>query len=145
MKPPHMTELALEGVRRAIDAVDDGLIVLLAARGRLVGAVARLKRRSGHGAFDAARAHCQRSYKPVSAATSMRPLVRWASMHSALLGLGLMRPPASIEQLGRAQPIKGIALPRPLPGIGVSTGHASWINQRRRGLARAGCQPRERP
>jgi 1,2-diacylglycerol 3-alpha-glucosyltransferase len=58
-------------------------------------------------AFDAARAHCDRTFKPVSAATSMRPLVRWASMHSALLGLGLMRPPASIEQLGRAQPKLG--------------------------------------
>ena len=58
-------------------------------------------------AFDAARAHCARSYEQVSRAASMRPIVRWASMHSALLGLGLLRPPAAIKQLGRAQPKLG--------------------------------------
>lgn len=58
-------------------------------------------------AFAAARSHCARSYKPVSAARSWRPIVRWASMHSALLGLGLLRPPAAIGQLGRAQPKLG--------------------------------------
>jgi glycosyltransferase involved in cell wall biosynthesis len=54
-------------------------------------------------AFEAARSHCSRSYKQVSAAESLRPIVRWASMHSALLGLGLLRPPAAIKQLGSAQ------------------------------------------
>jgi glycosyltransferase involved in cell wall biosynthesis len=58
-------------------------------------------------AFDAARSHCSRTYKPVSRAGSLRPLLRWASVHSALLGLGLLRPPAAIEQLGRAQPKLG--------------------------------------
>lgn len=55
-------------------------------------------------AFDAARAHCTWSYKQVSSAAAIRPIVRWASMHIALLGLGLLRPPAAIEQLGQAQP-----------------------------------------
>ncbi|HET8934737.1 MAG TPA: glycosyltransferase [Polyangiales bacterium] len=53
--------------------------------------------------FDAARKHCTSTYKQVSAAESLRPLVRWASMHSALIGLGLLRPPAAIKQLGRTQ------------------------------------------
>jgi O2-independent ubiquinone biosynthesis accessory factor UbiT len=44
---PNPERLALTHVRGAIDCVDDGLIVLLAARRRLVRAVARLKPRAG--------------------------------------------------------------------------------------------------
>jgi predicted lipid carrier protein YhbT/chorismate mutase len=55
MKPPRTAALALDGVRHAIDAVDDGLIVLLAARARLVRTVAQLKKHGGQGVFDAAR------------------------------------------------------------------------------------------
>lgn len=47
--------LALAGVRGAIDAVDDGLLVLLAARRRLVAVVARLKRSAGLPSRDAQR------------------------------------------------------------------------------------------
>jgi glycosyltransferase involved in cell wall biosynthesis len=54
-------------------------------------------------AFHAARTHCVRTHRQSSSAASLRPIVRWASMHSALLGLGLLRPPAAIKQLGRAQ------------------------------------------
>jgi len=55
MKPPHPPALAIGGVRRAIDLVDDGMIVLFAARARLVRTVAWLKRLSGRDASDAAR------------------------------------------------------------------------------------------
>lgn len=41
------TPFALASTRAAIDAVDDGLLALLAARRRLVGMVARLKRSAG--------------------------------------------------------------------------------------------------
>jgi 1,2-diacylglycerol 3-alpha-glucosyltransferase len=58
-------------------------------------------------AFDAARAHCTRTHQPVGSAAGMLPIVRWAAMHTALIGLGLMRPPADIEQLGSAQPKLG--------------------------------------
>ncbi len=47
MKWPMPERLALARVRGAIDRVDDGLIVLLAARRRLVRAVAALKPRAG--------------------------------------------------------------------------------------------------
>jgi predicted lipid carrier protein YhbT/chorismate mutase len=47
--------LALGALRGAIDLADDGLIVLLAARARLVRGVARIKRCSGRAAADAAR------------------------------------------------------------------------------------------
>jgi predicted lipid carrier protein YhbT/chorismate mutase len=47
--------LALGALRGAIDLADDGLIVLLAARARLVRGVAALKRRGGRAALDAAR------------------------------------------------------------------------------------------
>ncbi|NCT67898.1 MAG: hypothetical protein GXC76_09655 [Rhodanobacteraceae bacterium] len=55
MSPPDPVTLALAGLRGAIDGVDDGLIALLAVRRRLVRMVAAVKRRSGHGAHDAAR------------------------------------------------------------------------------------------
>ena len=42
-----MSMRPLGGLRTAIDAVDDGLLLLLAARRRLVGGVARLKRVHG--------------------------------------------------------------------------------------------------
>ena len=58
-------------------------------------------------AFDAARVHCTRTHQHVSVGVSLRPLVRWASMHSALIGLGLLRPPAAMEQIGAAQPKLG--------------------------------------
>jgi predicted lipid carrier protein YhbT/chorismate mutase len=41
---PHMARLALHGARLGIDRVDDAMIVLLAARRRLVSAVAPIKR-----------------------------------------------------------------------------------------------------
>jgi 1,2-diacylglycerol 3-alpha-glucosyltransferase len=77
-------------------------------------------------AFEAARRHCVKSYRQVSAAASFKPLVRWATMHSALLGLGLLRPPASIKQLGREQPRLGWrpGLPE-LLARAQSQGHAS--------------------
>ena len=53
MKRRHL--LALGTLRGAIDLADDGLIVLLAARARLVRGVAELKRRGGCVALDAAR------------------------------------------------------------------------------------------
>jgi 1,2-diacylglycerol 3-alpha-glucosyltransferase len=49
-------------------------------------------------AFESAITHCAET--PAQSA-SWRPLVRWASMHTALIGLGLLRPPA--KQLGEAQ------------------------------------------
>ena len=75
-------------------------------------------------AFEGARAHCARSYRQVSSAASFRPIVRWASMHSALLGLGLLRPPAAIKQLGRAQPKLGWR-PAALSIAQAAQGHAA--------------------
>lgn len=51
----HPPALALGGLRGAIDLVDDGLIALLAARARLVRAVAQLKRRNGYAPIDTRR------------------------------------------------------------------------------------------
>ena len=50
-----MSRRRLGGLRTAIDVVDDGLLVLLAARRRLVGRVARLKQAGGLASHDAQR------------------------------------------------------------------------------------------
>lgn len=47
LPPAHAGTVAVAGTRRAIDAVDDGLLVLLAARRRLVQVLARVKDRVG--------------------------------------------------------------------------------------------------
>ena len=52
---PNPERLALARMRGAIDRVDDGLIVLLAARRRLVRVVAALKPRAGVPPRDLAR------------------------------------------------------------------------------------------
>lgn len=128
MKPPRTAALALEGMRRAIDAVDDGLIVLLAARGRLVGAVARLKRRSGHGAFDAAR---EVQVRARAQALAVRLAVPAATARGVLdLAIGdahrAQGLPSDLDQGGRS------ALPAMMP----SMDHASVPNARAARLLR---------
>jgi glycosyltransferase involved in cell wall biosynthesis len=55
-------------------------------------------------AFEDARGHCFETRTWAEHNSSLRPLLRWASMHSALIGLGLMRPPAAMKHFGGAQP-----------------------------------------
>jgi len=57
-------------------------------------------------AFEAAREHCRAS-RPVVGATTFsaaRSLVRWTGLHLTLAGVGLLRPPASINRGGCIQP-----------------------------------------
>lgn len=55
-------------------------------------------------AFAQARAHCARTWNEPGAGARLRPLLRWASIHAALLALGLIRPPSVRRRLGREQP-----------------------------------------
>ena len=55
-------------------------------------------------AFEDARGHCFETRTFAKHNSSLRPLLRWASMHTALIGLGLMRPPAAMKHFGSAQP-----------------------------------------
>jgi 1,2-diacylglycerol 3-alpha-glucosyltransferase len=55
-------------------------------------------------AFEDARGHCFETRTYAAHNSSLRPLLRWASMHSALIGLGLLRPPAAMKHFGGAQP-----------------------------------------
>jgi chorismate mutase len=57
---PAPPSLALAGARRAIDQVDDALLLLVAARRRIVRMLAPMKRGSGEAARDRALAACGR-------------------------------------------------------------------------------------
>lgn len=60
-------------------------------------------------AFEQARLHCRQS-RPPRPASPAWPLVRWATMHTALLAVGMVRPPASPRHLGRKQPNWSVAV-----------------------------------
>jgi hypothetical protein len=60
-------------------------------------------------AFEQAREHCTATRGHVPRHAQLRPLLRWASVHSALLALGLVRPPTEVNRLGRKQPGWGVA------------------------------------
>jgi glycosyltransferase involved in cell wall biosynthesis len=55
-------------------------------------------------AFKAARQHRDRTWSLGASPSRVWPLVRWASINSAVLGLGLMRAPAVVNRHGRKQP-----------------------------------------
>ena len=55
-------------------------------------------------AFRSARQHCERTWGQGVGPSPLKPIVRWASINTALLGLGLMRPPATVNRHGRKQP-----------------------------------------
>ena len=55
-------------------------------------------------AFRAARGHCSRTWQQGGILSTASPLVRWAGINGALLGLGLLRAPAVINRHGRKQP-----------------------------------------
>lgn len=73
-------------------------------------------------AFGAAREHCDSQARagnvPASATGS---LVRWAAMHSLVVGLGLLRPPALVNRHGKKQPswtVGSSQTPDPGPSAG---------------------------
>ena len=55
-------------------------------------------------AFRMAQKHCDRTWGQGVGQAPFKPLMRWASINSAVLGLGLMRPPATVNRHGRKQP-----------------------------------------
>jgi 1,2-diacylglycerol 3-alpha-glucosyltransferase len=57
-----------------------------------------------YSAFQLARKHCQRTWGNGLGPAPFKPILRWASINSAVLGLGLMRPPAVVNRHGRKQP-----------------------------------------
>lgn len=59
-----------------------------------------------YAAFDEARRHCndtfhERQHSPLQ---RVAPIARWVSVHTAVLGLGLLRPPAIVNRHGRKPP-----------------------------------------
>lgn len=55
-------------------------------------------------AFNNARKHCMRTWGTGLGPSNITPLVRWVSIHGALVGLGLIRPPTIVNRHGRKQP-----------------------------------------
>lgn len=56
-------------------------------------------------AFDTAREHVQRTWRPRALAPNpVGPLVRWAGMHSIVAGVGLLREPVRVNRLGAKAP-----------------------------------------
>ena len=57
-----------------------------------------------YAAFRAAREHCAEHWRERAWLERHWPLVRWAGIHTGLLGLGLIRAPVTLNRLGRRQP-----------------------------------------
>jgi len=57
-----------------------------------------------YAAFLDARAHCAQSFRPGGLSSRALPLVRWATLHTLLAGLGRVRAPAILNRHGRSQP-----------------------------------------
>jgi len=55
-------------------------------------------------AFREAREHCAATWRPNQRVAQMAPLVRWTSINSIVLGLGLIRPPTVVNRHNRKQP-----------------------------------------
>jgi glycosyltransferase involved in cell wall biosynthesis len=55
-------------------------------------------------AFQAAREHCARTWRPSGLGERTLPLARWAALHTLLAGLGRVRAPALLNRHGRRQP-----------------------------------------
>jgi len=57
-----------------------------------------------YAAFKHARQHCARTWGKGLGPSSLAPLVRWTSINATLIGLGLIRPPTTVNRYGRKQP-----------------------------------------
>ncbi|MFZ5897123.1 MAG: glycosyltransferase [Myxococcota bacterium] len=58
-----------------------------------------------YSAFLSAREHCARTFSPAGLSARALPLVRWATLHTLLAGLGRVRTPALLNRHGRTQPV----------------------------------------
>jgi 1,2-diacylglycerol 3-alpha-glucosyltransferase len=76
-------------------------------------------------AFKDARQHCARTWQPSSAPAQLAPLMRWAWINTALVGLGLIRPPTTVNRHGRKQPNWTMRAPRGNPASTVAETGAS--------------------
>lgn len=55
-------------------------------------------------AFEDARQHCLQTWGSGLGPSNLTPLIRWTSIHGALVALGLIRPPTIVNRHGRKQP-----------------------------------------
>jgi hypothetical protein len=57
-----------------------------------------------YAAFRHARQHCADTWGHGIGSSKLKPLLRWSSINATLIGLGLIRPPTTVNRYGRKQP-----------------------------------------